>query len=379
MTRPTVLAYYFPNWHRDERNEQWFGEGFTEWDLLREARPRFDGHRQPRIPVAGEQDESDPAVFAQQIELATRHGVDGFLFDFYWYDDGPYLARALDEGMLGATNRADVSFALMWANHDLVDIFPAQGGEPRLLKSGAIDRAAFERFARHAIENYFSQPNYLTLDGKPWISIYEVGSLINGLGGVEQTKDALAWFRAEAVRNGLPGIHLDAVIWGFGVLPTAVSLEDPLSLVTSLRFDSATSYVWIHHSDLERAAFPKGDWSQVRTETFAEYDATAAALPVPFYPNVTVGWDSSPRTEQSIPFERAGYPFFPTFDATPSDFEQGLREAKKFLERHESTLGAQPIVTINAWNEWTEGSSLLPDTTNGLGYLEAIRTVFGTR
>ncbi|MBL8995486.1 MAG: glycoside hydrolase family 99-like domain-containing protein, partial [Spirochaetia bacterium] len=30
----------------------------------------------------------------------------------------------------------------------------------------------------------------------------------------------------------------------------------------------------------------------------------------------------------------------------------------------------------NAWNEWTEGSYLEPDTKNKMGYLEAIRDVF---
>ena len=63
---------------------------------------------------------------------------------------------------------------------------------------------------------------------------------------------------------------------------------------------------------------------------------------------------------------------------TPENF-------RKALEMTNAKLQADPVqnpfVTINAWNEWTEGSYLEPDKDpeRGLGYLEAIRDVFGLK
>lgn len=379
MTRPTVLAYYFPDWHRDPRNAAWFGDGWDEWRLLEQARPRFAGHRQPRVPSAGQVDESDPAVAASAIALAADHGIDGFLVDYYWYDDGPYLSGALDQGLLQAENRDQITFALMWANHELVDIFPFTG-EPadpaRRLKDGAIGRATFERMVDHIIDAYFRQPTYLTIEGRPWFSLYEIGNFILGMGGAENARAALAWFRERVVEAGFPGLHLDAVIWGFGVLPTAVAVADPSDLITALGFDSATSYVWVHHADMTEFDFPDAGPVQLRTAAFVDYERLADALPVPFHPNVTVGWDSTPRIAAEVPHVRGRYPFFPVFDQSPDDFEKALHYAREFVDRHAAT---HPIVTINAWNEWTEGSYLLPDTTHGHAFLEAVRRVFGVR
>lgn len=377
MPRPTILAYYFPDWHSDPRNTAWFGDGWDEWKLLDAAKPRFDGHRQPRIPLAGHVDESDPAVAASEIDLAADHGVDGFLVDYYWYDDGPYLSGALDNGLLKAPNRDRVSFALMWANHELVDIFPytdPHAAEAHRLKDGAISRPVFEHMVDHIIEAYFRQPNYLKVEGKPWFSLYEVGNFIAGMGGVEEARDALAWFRQRVIDAGFPGLHLDSVVWGFGVLPTAITVEDPSTLVTTLGFDNATSYVWVHHSDPDASTFPRGDIEQLRNSAFADYEHLAATLPVPFHPNVTVGWDSTPRIAQEVPFVRGPYPFLSVFDQTPEQFEESLLRALAFTEKYPTE---HPVITINAWNEWTEGSALLPDETHRYGFLEAVKKVFG--
>ena len=58
---------------------------------MKAARPRYPGHRQPNVPAWGYFDEADPAYAAREIDLAADHGITSFLFDWYWYEDGPFL------------------------------------------------------------------------------------------------------------------------------------------------------------------------------------------------------------------------------------------------------------------------------------------------
>ena len=123
MTAPKieVAAYYFPGYHADPRIDARKGKGWTEWDLVRAAQ----GHNQPRVPEWGYANEADPKEMAKKIEAAADNGLDAFIFDWYWYEDKPYLNAALDNSFLKAKNNKRLKFALMWANHDWNDCMPA--------------------------------------------------------------------------------------------------------------------------------------------------------------------------------------------------------------------------------------------------------------
>ena len=62
-------------------------------------------------------------------------------------------------------------------------------------------------------------------------------------------------------------------------------------------------------------------------------------------------------------------------NSTPKKFEVALRRAKDWCDKN-ADKGMPRLITVNSWNEWTEGSYLQPDDKNGYGYLEAIRRVF---
>jgi len=156
LNRPIeVSAFYFPNWHADSRTQKHHSHGWTEWELLKHATPRFEGHRQPIIPEWSYFDEADPAWMARQIDLAADHGITSFMFDWYYYNDGDFLERALHEGFLKAPNRNRLKFALMWANHDWTDIQPANHtNQPRVLLPGNVNAEGFNRLTDAVIDRY---------------------------------------------------------------------------------------------------------------------------------------------------------------------------------------------------------------------------------
>lgn len=375
MTAPyEIAAYYFPNYHVDPRNEKLYGTGWSEWELVKHARPRFEGHQQPRVPQWGYENEADPAVFARKIDAAADHGLSSFIFDWYWYNDGAFLNRGLEQGYLQAPNRDRLQFALMWANHNWVDIFPlkrSQYENPLLLYPGQVTDQTFDQMTDYIIEKYFSQPSYWKINGCPYFSIYELFRVVEGAGSVDHAATLLNQFRAKTRAAGFPDLHLNAVVWGVQLLPGETKLSNPVELLKHLGFDSVTSYVWVHH--IPFPTFPITDYHYVREAMKAYNQEASGAYDLPYYPNVSMGWDSSPRTVQSDRFDLLNYPFTPTLGGnTPDAFRQALEDVKAFLD-------TQPhkIFNINAWNEWTEGSYLEPDTVYGMGYLEAIKQVFG--
>ncbi len=372
--RYQVGAYYFPNYHLDPRNEQAHGKGWTEWELVRAARPRFPGHRQPKRPLWGYEDEADPRVMAKKIDAAADHGLTHWIFDWYHYNDGPFLNRCLDEGFLKAVNSGRLKFALMWANHDWLDIQPAKrSSPPQLQYAGAVTPETFDRMTDAIVERYFQHPSHWRVEGKPYFSIYETFRFVEAMGGAEHARDVLKRFRDKTRAAGFDGLHLNAVAWGVKILPGEKALENPRQMLKYLGFDSVTSYVWIHHTPLKE--FPETACRVVAADAVRYWNGAAREFGLPYHPNVTMGWDSSPRTCLTDRFDPVGYPFMATLSGnTPAAFRAALVQAKAFLDARKD----QPkILTINAWNEWTEGSYLEPDTENGLGYLKAIHSVFG--
>ncbi len=314
------------------------------------------------------EDESDPAVFGKKIHATAESGIGHFIFDWYCYEDAPFLNRALESGYLGAVNRDRLKFCLMWANHDWYNLMPARLRElqPPLIYNGTYDAAAFDKVSDYIISHYFTQSSYFTVDGAPYFSIYELKNLIERMGGPVIAQKAIGQFRKNVRAVGFPDLHLNVVARGLD------GLSDLPELLPAFGVRSVTSYSWAHYCKMSH--FPASDYADMLEQAEDYWRIAPSLFGVPYHTDVSMGWDPSPRTCQSDRFQQGAYPSAPILRGnTPQLFQTALLKAKAHVD---SNHKIPKILTINSWNEWTEGSHLEPEARFGMDYLKAIRNVF---
>ena len=360
-----VAAFLYPAYASDDpRLRPFWPMGIGEWETVMTMQKRNPGHYWNRKPLWGYINEADPSVMSMEIEQATKHGVNVFIFDWYWYDGRPFMETTLDNGFLKAENVNKMQFYLMWANHDVLNLWDtrlANVKENNVIWTGKVDRQEFEKICKRNIEKYFKHPQYYKIDGKPVFMIYDIPQLIAGLGGIEETADALKWFKEETKKAGFPGLELQITMWSINLnysgLDAGKTADPGNSFVKKLGFTSGTHYQFAHFTNVNE------DYNVIMDAVEREWKRIDSSYDFTYYPHISVGWDNSPRTGVSAVMK----------NNTPENFEKALRKAKAFVDRHPKQ---KPLITINSWNEWTETSYLMPCDMFGYGYLEAVKHVF---
>ena len=358
-----VAAFLYPAYASDDpRLRPFWPMGIGEWETVMTMQKRNPGHYWNRKPLWGYINEADPSVMSMEIEQATKHGVNVFIFDWYWYDGRPFMETTLDNGFLKAENVNKMQFYLMWANHDVLNLWDtrlANVKENNVIWTGKVDRQEFEKVCKRNIEKYFKHPQYYKIDGKPVFMIYDIPQLIAGLGGIEETADALKWFKEETKKAGFPGLELQITMWSINLnysgLDAGKTTDPGNSFVKKLGFTSGTHYQFAHFTNVNE------DYNVIMDAVEKEWERIDSSYDFTYYPHISVGWDNSPRTGVSAVMK----------NNTPENFEKALRKAKAFVDRHPKQ---KPLITI--WNEWTETSYLIPCDMFGYGYLAAVKHVF---
>lgn len=369
--RPEVVAITCPLWHPYDHMNAWHGEGWCEYELLKAAQPRFPGHAQPLEPSWGLYDESDPAWQAREIDLAADHGIDVFLVDWYWYSGVRLMEETLERGFLRAPNRGRIKFALMWANHHWADYFPAPFGKPwNSWLPIRHSRADALRVIDYCAEHYFTQSNYWRVDGRLFLSLFAPKLFIDQVGGPAACRELFATIDRRLAQRGLPPMHWQGML----------GEPDHAGLLADAGFTSTGNYNIVSTPKVSTNLTMQYD---DLIEQHQSYWHAMAQTALPNPPIVTMGWDVTARCDPSLPWPfppdprtgRHDYPYCPiVVGNTPDKFRRLCELARKQAQEHQPRFNA---VFINAWNEWTESSYLLPEKRTGLAYVEAVKAALG--
>ena len=199
-----LIAFYLPQFHPIPENDAWWGEGFTEWRNVANARPLFDGHYQPHLPSSlGFYDLRLPETREAQAELARAHGITGFCYYHYWFSGKQLLERPFEEVL--ASGRPDFPFCLCWANEPWSRRWDGQ--EQDVLQPQSYSEEDDRRHIAWLLPAFLDE-RAIRVDGKPLFLVYQGRELPDPARTVEIWQEA-------AREAGLPGIHLVSVETGW--------------------------------------------------------------------------------------------------------------------------------------------------------------------
>ena len=348
--RARVVPFFLPQFHSIDENDAWWGPGFTEWTNVTAAKPLYRGHWQPKLPRdLGFYDLSDERVVLRQEGLARRAGVAGFMFYHYWFSGQPILEAPLD----GRRGRVDgLPFCLMWANENWTRRW--DGRSEDVLMGQDHDVVPPAEFLG-SILDLLSHPDYLTVDGRPVLSVYRPAQLPVVEAVVEQ-------WRAHA-----RGVGLDLFLLAVDV---PGSFDGLSGRPQDHGFDGVMGFAphnfpwaWVDRQDVGMSPrfagnqFSYGDLVEVAGRRLNSGVAEDE------FPGVMVGFDNTAR--------RALTPDM-WFGSNPYTFRRWLAMAVQAVADRPME---RRLVFLNAWNEWAEGAMLEPSDKFGLSYLQAIRDV----
>jgi len=116
MSKTKVFAMYLPQFHETAENSRFWGKGFTDWVAVRNAKPLFEGHIQPKVPESEYYyDLSDKESIKWQAKLAKKMEVSGFGIYHYWFNSEEKTLTKPAEIILDNLD-IDIPFFFAWDN-----------------------------------------------------------------------------------------------------------------------------------------------------------------------------------------------------------------------------------------------------------------------
>lgn len=358
-----LIAMYLPQYHRIPENDLWWGDGYTDWEAVKKAKPLYEGHKQPKIPYEQSYyDLSHKEAIINQANLARQYGIYGFGIYHYWFSSKQVL---LDKPAFIIRDNQDINinYFFMWDNgnwkrtwsnvkfsNSWAPLYDKDKGGPEILAK--LEYGNEDEWKKHFdyLVPFFQDDRYIKIDGKPLFGIF------NQDNNSEVLKKMFEFWNECAKEVGFPGI---IILGKSNVSKNRVADYE-------FNYEPAT-HGWVGKNVIQKACMrikdnirvklgilKKYDYSKIYNHIIRDVNHDRHCLPGAF-----VRYDDTPRrgAKSSI-----------VVGDSPDLFEKYM--TKLLIKANQYN---KEFVFLTAWNEWGEGAYLEPDTESGYLYLEALR------
>ncbi len=332
-----VGAYYFSGWSHAQNNN-------LTPILTRGPLSRYE-------PQLGWYDDSQLQV-DRNINQAVNAGVNFFAFDYYDLGQSKYATdRTLNEALgyyLTSPQRSRINFCLTFI--DQAPFQPTARDWPRLVATWI---------------QYFKQPDYVRVNGKPLFIIFSPEHMRDIFGSPRGVYIAINYLRGQVAKAKLPGV---TVAVGATVNPRANPAH--VAQLKGEGYDVTTGYNY-HANGNEKYRTPV-PYKTLVQENRDMWDRVAKTYTQPYIPVITSGWDQRfSYREQKTAIIYQG--------RTPLQFACYAAAARQWVDAHAKRTVKEKIVMVFAWNESGEGGAIIPTKADRGAYADALSRVFNAR
>lgn len=344
-----VIAMYLPQFHEVKENNEWWGNGFTDWVSVKESQPIFEGHYQPRVPL-NYYDLMDKETMKWQANLMHQYSVDGLCIYHYWFKDGRKILERPAENLLKWQD-VDIPFCFCWANETWArswsnvqnkniwtnknEIQNRDDDTGILLEQKYGSEIEWNKHLKYLIP-FFKDPRYIKIDGKPLFVIYKSSD-------IECIDEMLNYWKKKIADYDFDGIYV------IGTNCNSLAGEFVDAELYMEPANSAWKLNKVRRNNEVKCFHYKDVWEKILQEDVLARQTFFGGF---------VGYDDTPRH---------GKNGFIVEDGCPELFAEYLTELMAKNAANNSN-----VVFLNAWNEWGEGMYLEPDERYGTKFLEAI-------
>lgn len=332
-----ALAYFLPQFHIDEKNNKWWGDGFTEWSHFRSVEKYYEWQK-IRAPLDGEYFLDSEEILREQYIRAKEIGLDGFIVWNYWFGGG---VKVLDKPLeIVLDKNIDFKFCLAWANHSWIN----KKDNILLQEQLYLGEEDYKEYFNYCLR-FFKTSNYLKINNRPIFFIFKPKD-------IPDLSLFLSVFNSLAKDNGFDGIFFVAEntkenIYGFD------------RFVYSGFVLSLSKY--IHPVGKIKEYLRNKGFLKIKKPIVYDYYKLCKfsfkfKLKKNELPSVLTGWDTSIRHKNKGVILK-------NFDA--KIFQEVLVNAIKKKNKDD-------FLVVKSWNEWAEGNILEKDNIFG----ESIGKIF---